>query len=98
LNKAVELGPNRVDAYNTRGAILREMKRYDEAIADFTKAIELDPGNAEAYCRMGITFLFIERYDDAITNMEKGLKLNPSLEPNVSDYLKEAKEKKKNIK
>jgi tetratricopeptide (TPR) repeat protein len=93
LNRAVELGPNRVDVYNTRGAIFREMSCYDEAISDFTRALELDPFSAEALCRMGIAYLYKGEYDNAILNMEKGLNIDPSLKDTMTKYLEEAREK-----
>jgi len=52
-NKAVELDPKFVGAYNGRGDAKLNMGNYDGAIADYTKAIELNPQLAFAYNSRG---------------------------------------------
>src|SRR5436190_20837409 len=42
---------NRAIALGNRGAALKMLGRYDEAIADFGLAIELDGGNPQYYCQ-----------------------------------------------
>ena len=43
-NKAIEINPNYVDAYNNRGNIYSQGKgEYDNAIPDYDKAIEINP-------------------------------------------------------
>ena len=41
-NKAIELDPNYVDAYNVRGLAKYDLKDYGGAILDFNKVIELN--------------------------------------------------------
>ena len=48
LGLAIELNPDLVIAYKSRGAAYVKMARHDEAIADFNVAIRLDP---DAYLR-----------------------------------------------
>jgi tetratricopeptide (TPR) repeat protein len=69
------------------------MGEYAKALNDFDKAIEADTTNAEAYCRKGVAYLYLGVYDKAIEYLEKGITLDASMEENVKDYLKEAKEK-----
>jgi tetratricopeptide (TPR) repeat protein len=93
LSKAIELKPGDPVLYNTRGGLYNVMGEYAKALNDFDKAIEADTSNAEAYCRKGVAYLYLGVYDKAIEYMEKGVRLDASMEDNVKDYLKEAKEK-----
>jgi Flp pilus assembly protein TadD len=47
--KAIELRPGYVDAYNDAGAAYVSMGRLEEAIASVNKALQLDPDNKTAY-------------------------------------------------
>lgn len=49
LNKAAELKPDLADAYLERGMVFTHVRRFDDAIGDFTYAIQLDPQNGKAY-------------------------------------------------
>jgi lipoprotein NlpI len=49
LDKALDLDPKYVDAYNGRGGAWLEKREYDKAIADYTTALELDPEHKFAY-------------------------------------------------
>ena len=53
------------------------MKRYDEALADFTRAIELDPANAEAVHSRALTYQAMERYDDALADHTRAIQHDP---------------------
>ena len=59
FNKAIEIDPESVEAYNNRGLILGIMGDYTSALADFNRSIHLDPDNAEAYKSRGITKLYL---------------------------------------
>ena len=48
-DKALELDPNHVSAWNNKGIVLSRLKRFDEAIVCYDKAIEIDPKYANAW-------------------------------------------------
>ncbi len=80
---AIELDPNKTDAYNNRGAAHIIKGNYTRAIADFTKAINLNPNYADAYSNRG--FAYADKGDSsrAITDYTKAIDLNPD---NVNAY------------
>jgi tetratricopeptide (TPR) repeat protein len=51
--KAIELNPNDSAAYNNRGVLNYELKKYKEAVDDCSRAIELKPTDAKAYYNRG---------------------------------------------
>ncbi|MFY9317353.1 MAG: tetratricopeptide repeat protein [Burkholderiales bacterium] len=59
-NRALELDPRHVSAYNNRGAAKRTKGDFDGAIADYDRALELDPRSAVAHRVRGHS-----RYDKA---------------------------------
>ena len=52
----IELDPKDAYIYFNRGHAYNELKKYPEAIANYTKAIELDPKDASAYFNRGIAY------------------------------------------
>lgn len=48
-DKALELDPNHVSAWNNKGIVLSRLKRFDEAIVCYDKAIEIEPEYANAW-------------------------------------------------
>ena len=48
--KALQINPNRAEAYRSLGRVSQHRRDYDQAIEQFQKAIEIDPKYAEAMC------------------------------------------------
>jgi tetratricopeptide (TPR) repeat protein len=48
IQRALELGPNNVEALVNRGSLSYEQGRMDEAIADYDRALQLKPDFAAA--------------------------------------------------
>ncbi|TSA17525.1 MAG: tetratricopeptide repeat protein [Nitrosopumilales archaeon] len=48
-DKALELDPNHVSAWNNKGITLSRLKRFEEAIMCYDKAIEIEPQYANAW-------------------------------------------------
>jgi tetratricopeptide (TPR) repeat protein len=48
FDKAIEIDPQRDDAWYTKGSSFDEMGKYDEAIASFDKALEINPDHTKA--------------------------------------------------
>ncbi|MDR3783147.1 MAG: tetratricopeptide repeat protein [Candidatus Nitrosotalea sp.] len=48
-DKALELDPNHVSAWNNKGIVLYRLKRFEEAIICYDKAIEIEPQYANAW-------------------------------------------------
>lgn len=75
--KAIELKPDYVFAYNIRGIAWTSKNQYDRAIADFDKVIELQPDSVAAYNNRGITWKSKAEYDKAIADYNIAIELKP---------------------
>ena len=75
FSKAIKLNPNNAKAYNNRGNVYSNNKKYDLAIADFSKAIELNPNNPQAYYNRGVVEFYSGKKDAACKDMKKAANL-----------------------
>ena len=73
---AIELNPNESDYYEWRGYANRDLKRVDEAIADFDRMVEID-GSFVAYEVRGLEHFKLKRYQQAIADFRKVIELAP---------------------
>ena len=71
-NKAIQIDPNYVSAYNNRGNVWVDKGDLEKALADFNKAIQLDPNYLAAYNNRGIAWS--EKGD-----FEKAIQLDPHI-------------------
>jgi len=76
-NKAIELEPKNANIYDTRGGVYRNLKKYPEAIEDYTKSIELDPNYGVAYNNRGLVYFDQKKYSDAEEDFTTALKILP---------------------
>ncbi|XZF16081.1 tetratricopeptide repeat protein [Chitinophagaceae bacterium MMS25-I14] len=70
-NEAIRLSPDYAGYYNNRGDVLRNMKKYSEAILDFNKSIELAPDQSAYYYVRGIQYLELRAYAQALKDLVK---------------------------
>jgi len=77
LEKALELDPEYVDAWNGKGIVLDDLGRYEEAIEAYDKALALDPEFAYAWNNKGNALGNLGRYEEAIEAYDKALALDP---------------------
>jgi protein O-GlcNAc transferase len=71
------LKPDYADAFLNKGATLKELKRYEEAIAFSEQALLINPNLAEAWSNKGVALHELKRYDEAIAHYDKALTLKP---------------------
>ncbi len=69
FTRSLELDPSYYQANINRGWALIDVKKYDEALADFNKALEFGDIPA-AYSGRGTVYYWLERYDKAIADLE----------------------------
>jgi formylglycine-generating enzyme required for sulfatase activity len=84
------LDPENVDTINSRGIAYHRLKKYPEAINDYTRAIEMNPSEADIYCNRGLSFSDLGRHELALGDYIQAIRLNPSHEK-ARIYLKKAR-------
>jgi tetratricopeptide (TPR) repeat protein len=63
--------------YTNRGNKLFQLKRYDEAVADFSKAIAAYPKDDLVYGSRAKANYFLGKYQDALRDYDQAIELNP---------------------
>jgi tetratricopeptide (TPR) repeat protein len=81
FGQAIETDPEFPDAYGNRGALLAEMKRFQEAFDDLNRAIKLRQNNATDLCNHGGVLSDLGRLDEALRSLDRALALMPKLAP-----------------
>ncbi len=75
-NWAIGLNPNYATAHHWYGALLRDMGRFDEALAELERARELNPFSLAINTSIAYLFYFARQYDEAINQCLKALELD----------------------
>ncbi|MTJ53625.1 tetratricopeptide repeat protein, partial [Anabaena sp. UHCC 0253] len=76
-DKAVEIKPDKHEAWNNRGNSLDDLGRYEEAISSYDKAVEIKPDKHEAWYNRGISLYNLGRYEEAISSYDKAVEFKP---------------------
>jgi TolB-like protein/predicted Ser/Thr protein kinase len=71
LDRAIQLDPNLVPAYNSRGSVLMHVGLLDEALRDFHHALRLDPFNDFAGYRVARIHLYQQKCAEAASEFKK---------------------------
>ena len=69
--------PNFAAAFNNRGSVLLEMRRFGDALSCFDRALALRPGDIEVINNRGNALQGLARYDEALAAYDQALALNP---------------------
>lgn len=77
FDKALEIDPNNVPAWNSKGLALNNLKMYDEAIRCFDKSLSIYPSNANTWYIEGLALNKLGRYYEAIRCYDKALEIDP---------------------
>ena len=76
LNEAIEIEPNDVRFYISRGTF-KEHENCEDAVEDYTKAIEIDPNYHFAYFNRARVKSELGDYQGAIDDYSKIIEINP---------------------
>ena len=79
LQKALELNPGSIDAYELLSFYYVLMGRKDEALELVEKAAMLDPLSPVILQALGTMYIFAERFDEAIIQADKLLAIDPQM-------------------
>lgn len=77
-DRAIELNPQMVMAYNNRGAALMAQGEYTRAIGDFSRALELNPQDAGAHSNRGVAYKELGKYNLAMLDYDRAIELRPT--------------------
>jgi eukaryotic-like serine/threonine-protein kinase len=86
LNEALDIDPGDLHAMVRRGKIYLDMRRYVEAIADYTRALVIRPGDSRIRGLRGEAYLSTKQYALGITECEASLAAIPD-QSSVLNYL-----------
>jgi tetratricopeptide (TPR) repeat protein len=70
--------PDSAEAFNNRGLILYELKRYEEALDCFSTAARLRPRSAQFHVNRGNALSVLKRMPEALLSFERALVLEPA--------------------
>ena len=73
FEKAIEINPNHLGAYNNLGLVFKELKEYQKAKSCIEKALEIDPYYAKAHNNLGLVFRILEEPEKAKACYEKAI-------------------------
>ncbi len=77
LRQAVGLDPNYAAAHQVYAEHLRDLGRFDDALAEAKKAQELDPLSTPVQLVIGTTLYMARRYEEAIVQFQRLLERDP---------------------
>ncbi len=77
-NWAIGLNPSYATAHQWYGALLRDMGRFDEALAEFERARELNPFSLAINTSIAYLYYFARQYDEALSQCTKALEIDPN--------------------
>jgi adenylate cyclase len=79
LQKAIELNPSRVEAYDLLGFYYIAHNEKPQAVKVLEQAEQTDPLSSTIIRSLGMMYMFSEQFDDAVRQAEKLLEMNPEM-------------------
>ena len=76
-NRAIELNPQMISAYNNLGAAYHDTGDYESAILDYNRALGLNPEYPIAYRNLGLIHYDRGDHESAIQNYNRAIALDP---------------------
>ncbi|WP_135606898.1 tetratricopeptide repeat protein, partial [Methanococcoides sp. NM1] len=63
FDKALEINPDYVDAWNNKGLTLNKLNEFENASESFDKALEINPDDADLWNNKGNTIKNLANYN-----------------------------------
>jgi Tfp pilus assembly protein PilF len=76
-NRAISANSKSPEAYNNRGLAFYNLKRYQDAVKDYSQAIRLNPEDAIAYNNRGNAYYEMMKYEPAESDYNDSIAINP---------------------
>ncbi|MGA7076939.1 MAG: tetratricopeptide repeat protein [Halobacteriota archaeon] len=78
FDKALEIYPQDVHLWDSKGTTLANYGSYTESIDCFDKALEIDPQDARAWSNKAASLGYLKRDEEAIECFDKALEIDPN--------------------
>ncbi len=75
--RALQSNPRNADVLSNRGAALRALSRYDEALADYDRALAIAPRSPATLNNRGVTLAALGRHREAVECYDAALAIEP---------------------
>src|SRR5262249_16621398 len=69
--------PSSASAYSNRGSALKELKRFDDALASYDSALALKTDHPEVLFNRGTILQELERFEEALVSFDRALAVKP---------------------
>ena len=76
FSKVIDIEPEHIEAYLSRGVSLSKLGDFDSAVSDFNKVIEFDPGHSKAHHFRGLVHMKRGDLEKAVEDFDKAIELN----------------------
>ena len=83
--RAIALRPRNASAYSNLGNVLRDLGRFEDAVASHQQAVHLDPKNPDTLHNLGVALRDLGRRDQSLDCFERALAGNPDHVPSLLD-------------
>jgi len=77
LEKALSLCKDKAVYYNNYGVVLKDVRRFNDAVAAFQRAVELDPAYADAHANLAAAYLLKNDFAQAEQTLTIALTRSP---------------------
>ncbi len=77
ISKAIEIDPNIAATYNNRASALKELERFEEALASYDQAIAIKADYAEAYFNRGVVLNELKQFAAALASYAQAIAVKP---------------------
>ena len=74
---ALQLDPQLTRTLLSRGVLLMQLGRHEEAVEDFRQLLRLDPSHEAAHTNLGLIFVHLGKPEDAEAHLSEALRVNP---------------------
>ncbi len=81
FERAIQIDTSKSESYFSRGLLLLNLKRFDEAVQSIEQGIKIAPDSPVGYYYLGRVAIEAKQPDKAIASFERAMTVNPAFEP-----------------